>query len=102
MPGTTLARSLDIPVTGDLRPLWRISGRIHNHCPRELTDLTFAVEVYKKGSSEELDSAELILKETIPGFTARGFVEEVHLRLPEKGWTWSIEPVKGKFGALPQ
>jgi hypothetical protein len=93
----TLARSPDIPVAGDLRP--RISGRVHT-CSHDITDLTLTLDVYQKGTFEELDSAVLTLKGTIPAHTTRGFVEEVHLRLPENGWEWYIEPIKGEVGPL--
>jgi len=98
LPGTTLSRSSVIPM-GDLRPLWRVSGRVHNNCYSEMSDIRFFIVVSKKDSSEQLDTAELTLRGTIPALSTRGIEEDMHLRIAVRDgdWQWSIHPVDGRF-----
>ena len=102
LPDTTLARTSVIPVTGDLRPFWRVSGRVQNTCPRELSDVTFSIVVYKKPTAEELDMSEFTLKGAITLYATRGIEENVHLRIAAKDWTWSITPTKAQIGPVQQ
>jgi len=88
------------PVTGDLRPFWRISGRVRNNCPRELTDVTFSIVVVKKKTYEQLDTSELTVKGTIPPYSTRGIEENVHLRIAVPDWEWNITPSRGGIGPI--
>lgn len=95
-------------MTGDLRPLWRVSGRVHNNCYREIWDITFAIVVYKKdrfgridtNTAEQLDTSDLILKGPVPALSTTGIEENVHLRVAVRDgvWGWSIYPIDGRFG----
>jgi hypothetical protein len=98
LPGTTLARSSVIPM-GDLRPLWRVSGRVSNNCYSEMSDIKFFIVVSKKKNSEQLDTAELILRGTIPAHSTRGIEEDIHLRIAVRDgdWQWNMYPVDGRF-----
>ncbi len=98
LPGTTMLRSSVIPM-GDLRPLWRVSGRVRNNCYSEMSDIRFFVVVSKKNTSEQLDTAELNLRGTIPALSTRGIEEDIHLRIAVRDgdWQWNMYPVDGRF-----
>lgn len=98
LPGTTLSRSSVIPM-GDFRPLWRVSGRVHNNCYSGMSDVKFFIVVSKKKDSEQLDTAELMLRGAIPALSTRGIEEDIHLRIAVRDgdWQWSIYPVDGRF-----
>lgn len=98
---TALARasSAVVPMTGDLRPLWRVSGRVRNRCPNQFSDVTYLIHIYRKNTIEELDSTELIISGTIEPDSTRGFEQTVHLRINEPKWEWNLYPIKGKIGA---
>ena len=100
LPDTTLSRSSSVPITGDLRPLWRVSGRVRNNCQREISDITFFIVAYKKDSFEQLDASELTLKGTIAAASTRGIEENVHLRIAVRDWGWNIYPTNGRLGPL--
>ncbi len=91
-----MVKSLSIPLTGDRRPLWRVSGRVQNICNSDFTDVTFTIVVRNKNGSEVLDTAELTLKGTLARYSTRGFVEEIQLRIEQQGWQWDITPDRAK------
>jgi hypothetical protein len=82
-------------ITGDLRPRWRISGRVENSCALRFEHVVFEVAVGTKDTP--LDSGELTLEGTILPFETRGFVQEIPLRIDKSGWTWSIWPIRGEI-----
>ena len=95
-----LAKSSVVPVTGDLRPFWRVSGRVRNNCQRDISDVTFIVVVNKKDTNEQLDTSELILKGTTAANTTRGLEQDVHLRIAGREWDWNIYPINGRLGPV--
>jgi hypothetical protein len=100
---TTLTRSSRFQLSGDLRPFWRVSGRVQNTCPYNISNATLFVVVFKKGGSyEELDSSELILTGTVAANSTRGIEEDVQLRIATRdgGWEWNIYPISGQLGPL--
>ena len=99
-PDTSLVRASSVPVTGDLRPLWRVSGRVRNKCPNEFYDVEYLIHVYRKNAIVELDSTELIISGTIAANSTRGFEQTVHLRINEQNWDWFLYPIKGKIGPV--
>lgn len=102
LPDTGLSRSSSVPITGDLRPLWRVTGRVHNNCERDILDVTFFIVAYKKDSFEQLDTSELTLKGTIAAHSTRGIEENVHLRIAVRDWGWNIYPTSGRLGPVQQ
>lgn len=78
--------SANIPVTGDLRPLWRVHGRISNRSHYSATRVKLEVQIWTE--TEMVDSAVLEIKaEILPGAT-RSFEQEVHLAPPKGKWEW--------------
>lgn len=99
---TSLARSSRFQLSGDLRPFWRVSGRVQNTCPYDISNATFFIAVYKKGSNYggvdknglldtagELDTSKLILTGTVAANSTRGIEEEVQLRVAAKEGSWT-------------
>jgi len=100
LPDTTLSATVEVPMGGDLRPIWRVSGRVRNICPREMTNVTFLIQVLKKSDAEQLDTAEFTLNGSIAPNATRGIEENVRLRMATKGWTWSAVPIRGQVGPV--
>jgi len=84
-------------ISGDVRPLWRISGRVQNTCGLAFADIVFDIHVSSKDGSESLDSDELTLKGTLAPYSTRGFVQEVQLRIEQQGWNWNMSPSRAKI-----
>jgi hypothetical protein len=99
---TTLSKSSSVPITGDLRPQWRVSGRVRNNCERDISEVTFFIVAFKKDSFEELDTTELTLKGAIAANSTRGIEENVQLRITLKdgAWAWNIYPTSGRLGPM--
>jgi hypothetical protein len=103
LPDTTLSRSSKVQLSGDLRPFWRVSGRVRNGCAYDVSDVTFFIVVYKKGSSyEQLDTSELTFKGTIAAKSTRGIEEDVQLRIAirDGSWGWNIYPISGQLSPI--
>jgi hypothetical protein len=84
------------PITGDdLRPLWRIAGRLTSACYVTFSDVAFDVTVTAKDGSV-LDSGELLLKGTVAPMATRGFEQQIHLRIDKPGWTWTMSPSRAQ------
>ena len=83
--------------SGDLRPVWTISGRVRNSCPSDFSDLILRVEAFRKNTDEQLDSAEVVLHGTTSAFSTRGFVQNVQLRIPRPDYDWNMTPVGARL-----
>jgi hypothetical protein len=78
--------SPNISVAGDLRPLWRVQGRIHNRSPYTIKSVRLLVHVWTK--VERSDSAIFELKTEIPPGEVQSFGQDIHLSPPEGDWSW--------------
>ena len=83
----SLRLSSTIPVTGDLRPLYLVAGRIQNNSPYTLTGIRLVVEIWNAKGMK--DSAILDLKMNILTGEAQTFAQNVHLLPPPGKWNWS-------------
>jgi muconolactone delta-isomerase len=81
-----LRQSNSIPVTGDLRPLWRVHGRILNNSIYTIKSVRLLVRLWTK--QEFSDSAVFELKTEIPSGAVQSFEQEIHLSPPAAAWNW--------------
>jgi hypothetical protein len=75
-------------LAGDLRPYWVVSGRIHNDTALPVKDIHLHITIRTKGSEEEIDSAELILKNEIPADDTVSFMQNIQLLPTQGAWEW--------------
>jgi hypothetical protein len=85
-----MQKSAKFSINGDLRPFWRVQGRIQNHSPyATVTGVRLFISVW--GTDGKQDSAVLDLKTNIlPGQT-QSFVQECQLLPPPGKWNWQYE-----------
>jgi hypothetical protein len=84
-----LRKSTSIPVTGDLRPLWRVHGRVLNKSAYTVKSMRLLVQLWTK--QEFSDSAVFTLKTEIPPGAVRSFEQEIHLSPPAAAWDWDCQ-----------
>jgi hypothetical protein len=86
-----LRKSSSVPLTGDLRPIYIISGRIGNTSHFTVTKLRILVSVYarsKEAVNEKLDSAFVDIDMEIPPGEAQSFARSFHIQPPSGKWNW--------------
>jgi hypothetical protein len=78
-------------ITGDLRPFWRVHGRLGNASPYTVTSLRLVVQIWS--NNEMKDSAVFELKAEVPPGAVQSFEQQIHLSPPNGKWNWNIEAV---------
>jgi hypothetical protein len=87
--GVVIQKSPKLSVKGDLRPFYRVSGRIRNNSPYTVTALRLFLKVWTPSGKQ--DSAVLTLKKDILPSEAQTFEEEIQLLPPPGKWNWQYE-----------
>jgi hypothetical protein len=89
----TMVASSNRIISGDLRPLWVLTGRIANSYSRDVKSLRIRITAYGKGtdSATVLDTADFEVND-IPAGAARGFRREIPLMVsPGRfSFSWTI------------
>jgi hypothetical protein len=88
---TWIRESTKIPLSGDLRSLWRVHGRIQNNSAYTLKTVRLVVRIWTK--KEFVDTAVFEVKTDILPNTIQSFEQEVHLSMPAANWGWDCQPV---------
>jgi hypothetical protein len=66
-------------MSGDMRPLWIITGKVQNDCAYDLKTVKIRAIVYSKGHLEDtLDTADFTVDD-VPAHDVRGYRREVQL-----------------------
>lgn len=106
-----LVQSGQVPETGDLRPIWILSGRIVNTSAVDIAAFKVRVSVCtgplpkgtllglaqwcgaeKNGSVwEVVDDAPVEVDVLVPAYSVRSFRQDVRLTAPNAKWQWSWE-----------
>jgi hypothetical protein len=84
-----MRRSSKFSINGDLRPFYRVSGRIQNNSPYTVTAVRFFVQVWTANGKQ--DSAVLNLKTNILPSEAQTFMQDIQLLPPPGKWNWQYE-----------
>jgi hypothetical protein len=75
----TLARSPAFKMSGDIRPLWIITGKVQNDCAYDLKTVTIRAIIYSKGHlGDTLDTADFTV-DNVPAHNVRGYRQEIQL-----------------------
>ena len=93
-----MSRDLAVPLAGDLRPLWRIEGRIYNNSIQVVATVKLRITMNEKQYGIAVDSDDINLKPNIPPGGVRGFAQTVHLLPPVKGeaFEWNYEVIQAE------
>lgn len=67
-------------LSGDLRPLWVVSGRVISSYPRDLKSAKIRLTAFRKGARTVLDTADFEVDD-IPAMSAKGFRREVQMMI---------------------
>jgi hypothetical protein len=95
----SMARSNERILTGDLRPLWIVSGRIRNYSGEDLAHLRLQVHIFERrneGNGTLRDEANLDLETDIPAGGVGSFSRQVQLLPPPKAWDWDWVVVEAR------
>ena len=87
--GLSMQKSSKFSINGDLRPFYRVAGRIQNNSPYTVTAVRFFVQVWTANGKQ--DSAVLNLKTDILPSEAQTFEQEIQLLPPPGKWNWQYE-----------
>ena len=91
-----MERANMVPVSGDLRPVWTVQGRVHNGSAAVIANLTVRVTMFDS-LDNAVDSANIELKGEIGPGTVQAFSRQVQLLPPKNGkfnWSWEVVDVK--------
>jgi hypothetical protein len=89
-----MQRSTAIQLSGDLRPIWIVSGRIRNNSFSELASVSIQINITSRSTSETVDGAVLVVDTDIPSGSVGSFSREVHILPPNGGFDWTYEITK--------
>jgi hypothetical protein len=90
------------PITGDVRPFWRVHGKIRNSSNYSATRVKLVVHIWVPMAppvplgmkTEMVDSGVLEIKsEILPG-AVQTFEQEIHLAPPNGKWDWLCQPIE--------
>jgi hypothetical protein len=94
-----MSREPSVPLSGDLRPIWKVEGRIYNNDEyRTVSGLTIRISMNYKDTTIVVDTEDIDLKTVIPPKGTRAFARRVQLLPPSKGaafeWTYDVISVE--------
>ena len=84
-----MQKSSKFSISGDLRPFYLVSGRIHNNSSYTVTGVRFFVQIWTVEGKQ--DSAVLNLKTYILPDEVQTFDQETQLWPPLGKWNWQYE-----------
>jgi hypothetical protein len=87
--GLSMQKSSKFSVSGDLRPFYRVAGRIGNNSPSTVIAVRLLVQVWTPNGKQ--DSAVLNIKTNILPSEAQTFEQEIQLLPPPGKWNWQYE-----------
>lgn len=90
----TLRRSSGFKMSGDLRPIWIVSGRIENFSPVELKSVSIKIEMGSKSPPKIVDDAVLVVDTDILPGDIGSFSRDIQLLPPDTAWEWSWSVIK--------
>jgi hypothetical protein len=85
----TMQKSSKFSISGDLRPFYRVAGRIQNNSAYTVIAVRVLVQVSTANGKQ--DSAVLNLKTYILPTEAQTFEQEIQLLPPPGKWSWQYE-----------
>lgn len=89
-----MRKSSAFRLSGDLRPIWIVSGRIRNNSSSELGHVTVRINVTGKATSDQFDGATLKIDTDIPPGSVGSFTRDIQIMPPTVPWAWSYDIVK--------
>ncbi len=90
----TMQRLDQTALAGDLRPFWKVSGRIRNNSREYLGSLLLRIYVTERGRTQIQDEANLHLETDISAGSVGSFSRQIQLLPPQKAWSWTYEVVE--------
>jgi hypothetical protein len=94
---TVMQHSDERMLTGDLRPVWIVSGRIRNNSMEYLGELHLRIHITPRGSTDEvLDEANLVIETDISPGSAESVSRKIQILPPQKAWEWTYEVVDAR------
>lgn len=93
-----LQKSLTQPLTGDVRPMWIVSGSLQNHTTGFVSSVWLEFHVRDKQTGQETDSTVLKLNDLRlpPNEGVQAFSRTVQLLPPKTSWSWDYEVIHGE------
>lgn len=88
-----MARSRAYKVSGDLRPIWIVSGRLRNNTALAIGHVRLHISLIDKRTNSEVDGSDLDLVTNIRPWSVGSFSQEVQVLPPNKPWYWKSEAV---------
>ncbi len=91
-----MVKSPEIPLNGDLRPIWTVSGRIRNLTTFSIKGVQIQVHILYKSNSLEADSARFEVNTPIPPLETIAFKQDIQVQPPKEKWGWTYDVVGAK------
>jgi hypothetical protein len=88
---STRAQRIVASPKGDMRPIYRVVGRMRNDSPVEIVKVHLRISILDQ-SRTEVDGADIALGIDIPPGATRAFDQEIQV-LPPPKWTWNCEVI---------
>jgi len=87
---TSLERIDSINTDGDLRAIWKLSGRVENSGPVDLSSALVSLKIYRKESLKLVDEIRLNVAREIPAHSIASFSRSVQFLPPKTAWQWDL------------
>jgi hypothetical protein len=97
--GPSERRSVAAP-KGDMRPLYRVVGRLRNDSAVEIGAVHLRISILD-GSMKEVDGADISLSMDLPPGATRAFDQEIQV-LPPPKYRWTCEVISATPNAYPR
>ena len=89
-----MRKSTAFRLSGDLRPIWIVSGRIRNNSSSEVGSVTIRISINATSTQDQFDGATLAIDTDIPPGSVGSFSREIQIMPPAVPWGWSYDIVK--------
>jgi len=93
----TMVKSSAYRLSGDLRPIYIVSGRIKNATGFTVKDVQIQVHIIRKAGGLEVDSSRLTVGTPIPALETISFRQEIQIQPSQSAWEWTYEPIEAKI-----
>gem|GEM_PF-6612988 len=89
----SMVRSTSRMLSGDLRPIWVVSGRIENHTQYFVEEVWVEVTLYNTQTGKQADSSVIKLEHLRlpPNDSVVAFSRSIQILPPSTGWGWRYE-----------
>jgi C4-dicarboxylate transporter len=84
-----MEKSAKFSISGDLRPIWTVNGRIKNDSAMDLKEVKIEVDLFTLKTMERIDSAFITVSSFVPAMGVTAFRQEIHLQPGREPSTWS-------------